>query len=120
MLSWQLIALGLVLVGLAAGGQQLRVNHWQTAAARAEQAKADCKADLAEAQRGIRELSREIERQNEHVQSLEERASALADQAALAALRISRQAQGEHRAIDQAGAGPTEMNQWLLRTFGPE
>lgn len=120
MLPWQAIAAGAVLVVAAVGLQELRVNHWQGAAGKAEQRAANCKADLAQAQQGIQDLAGQIERQNEHVQSLEQRASTLADQAALAALRVSRQAQRQHEAIDAAGAGPVEMNQWLRRTFAPE
>lgn len=120
MLPWQAIAAGVVLVVGAVGLQQLRVTHWQSVAGEARQATAQCQADLAEAQQGIRDLATQVERQNDYVRSLEERSSALADRAAVAALRVVRQAEPAHRAIEGSSAGPEEMNRWLRRTFAAD
>lgn len=74
---------------------------------------------IAERDQTIAALELAIQIQNEKVRDLQQEAELQQSRAALAATRVLAGAQGARERINQAGAGPEEMNRWIRSTFVP-
>lgn len=99
-----------VVVVVALGVQELRVQSWKADAYQAQ-------AEAAEVRVSNAKLTASIEKQNAQISRLEDVAQIYADQASLAFLREEKRGAERLAAIRTAPPGHKEMNRWLNVDF---
>lgn len=114
------IAVGLIGVVLSlatCGVQELRISDRDHQIAKLQQDKAALSSEAHGLQVANARLKADIEGQNNAINALALEAARLQAEGTARAVRVLRDAEPARRAIETAGAGPEEMNQWLYDTF---